>query len=434
MPDYLGLFAHDVAEMEQRLQTNQHHASKQNEETLTSCYSPGSVRDREESDFFLREIDDTDSDGTAEDLDPANKQEVVDRVYLPSFDNSDLNCCSNSLKHGIRSYNSLRSNERIPSVETVHEEEDDDGGGDDENQDMELGKQQNAQAAIAELADLFVFPRQLIDDDSDDSDNNNRTQQKRFRPGEASLTCVACNLDSPTSTPSSQQPKAKPTATSTGKSKSGRSIFGQLVGKYAWQTDLAPAEPEEEEYFTPWSLDARAQSLPTCPGSLPRKGSLKRISSMCSQTNSDTGSSSSLKRTVSFSSLEVREFSIALSDHPSCSYGPPIQLGWDYRQKKAVQVEDYEEAKLQQPRRSRRNMVLSYDVRRYLLLERAGYSEQDLEEAKSEVDRVKRERVVTSTLPASKLDETMEYIFDRIKPTVFGSGGSESRYCLYERG
>jgi hypothetical protein len=33
-------------------------------------------------------------------------------------------------------------------------------------------------------------------------------------------------------------------------------------------------------------------------------------------------------------------------------------------------------------------------------------------------------------LPASKLDETMEYVFDRVKTTVFGgagAGGSETR-------
>jgi hypothetical protein len=197
------------------------------------------------------------------------------------------------------------------------------------------------------------------------------------------------------------------------------------VEKYAWR--VVPQEQEEEEYFTRLSQDARAQSLPACPGNLPRKGSLKRVSSLYSQTTANSESSSSLKRNVSFSSLEVREYNIALSDHPSCSYGPPIQLGWDYRQKKAVEVEEYEEARLQQPRRGRHEMVLSYNVRRYLLMKKAGYSDQDLEEAMSEVDRVKRERMVTETfLPASKLDETMEQVLDHVKTTIFG-GGSESR-------
>jgi hypothetical protein len=420
MPDHLDSFAQDVAEMEQRLLKN-HDASKQNEKTLTltSCYrkSPGPVKNEEEGDFFVRgiDIDDdddvSDSDGTAEEpeLNPANTQQAAGG-YLPSFDYGAYNTGSNSvMNHSIlsKSNNSLRSSERILSVETVNEDDDDDDG--DENQDMELEKQQNAQAAIAELADLFTFPRQRHDDD-DDSIDRTQQQQQKIHPREVSPKGVACDLASSTSTFSSEQPH-----------KNRRSIFNQLVEKYAWCP--APPEPEEEECFTRLSQDARTQSLPACPGNLPRKGSLKRISSLYSNVHSD--STSSLKRNVSFSSLEVREYNIALSDHPSCSYGPPIQLGWDYRQKKAVQVEDYEETRSQQPRRGRHEMVLSYNVRRHLLLKRAGYSDQDLEEAISEVDRVKRERTVTQTfLPASQLDETMERVLDHVKTSIFG-GGSE---------
>lgn len=416
MPDHLDLFAQDIAEMEQRLLTNHHnHGSKQNEdEMLTSCYikSPGDLTDQEEGDFFMRGIDidddddDTDGDGMAEDSDPANAKQQ-ESGYLPSFDYGAFNRSSNSMKHSSilsKSTNNLRSGERILSVETVREEE-----YYDDNQDIKLQKQQkqqqqNAQATIAKLADLFAFPRQIHVDDS-----NNRIQQKKIHSDEDSPISVACNLDSSPLTPH----------------KNRRSIFNQLVEKYAWRP--APAsEPEEEEYFTRLTQDTRAQSLPACKGNLPRKGSLKRMSSLCSQKTLNSESSSSLKRNVSFSSLEVREYDIALSDHPSCSYGPPIQLGWDYHQKKAVQVEDYEESRLKQPRRGRHELVLSYNVRRYLLLKRAGYSDKDLEQAMSEVDRVKRERTVTQAfLPASKLDETMEHVLDHVKASIFG-GGSES--------
>jgi hypothetical protein len=421
MPDHLDSFAQDVAEMEQRLLKN-HHASKQNEEThtLTSCYLKSPVKNEEEGDFFMQGIDidddddddaDSDSDGTAGGLDqPANTQQPGGG-YLPSFDYGAFSTDSSSIvNHSIlsKSNNSLlRSSERILNVETVNEEKDDDDGY--ENQDMELEKQQkqrqqNAQAAIAELADLFTFPRQLHDDNDG---SINRTQQQKIHPREVSPTGVACDLASSPSTSSLKEPH-----------KNRRSIFNQLVEKYAWRPP--PPEPEEEEYFTRLSQDARAQSLPACQGNLPRKGSLKRISSLCSNVNSE--SSSSLKRNVSFSSLEVREYNIALSDHPSCSYGPPIQLGWDYRQKKAVQVEEYEETRSQQPRRGRHELVLSYNVRRHLLLKRAGYSNEDLEEAMSEVDRVKRERTVTQAfLPASQLDETMEHVLDQVT-FIFGGG------------
>ena len=127
-----------------------------------------------------------------------------------------------------------------------------------------------------------------------------------------------------------------------------------------------------------------------------------------------------VKRSVSFGKLETREYSIALSDHPSCSYGPPISLGWDFRDKEAVELEQYEERR--SPRRSMHQMLLSYNVRRYLLLKRAGYTHNELEEAMNEVDRVKRQRLVTDLLlPASKIDETFEDVVGHVK-RMFGGG------------
>ena len=67
-------------------------------------------------------------------------------------------------------------------------------------------------------------------------------------------------------------------------------------------------------------------------------------------------------------------------------------------------------------------MLLSYNVRRYLLLKRAGYTHNELEEAINEVDRVKRQRLVTDLLlPASKIDETFEDVVGHVK-RMFGGG------------
>ena len=146
---------------------------------------------------------------------------------------------------------------------------------------------------------------------------------------------------------------------------------------------------------------------------------MKRIPSIQSGGTDDSSTNSKpMKRNVSFGKLETREYSIALSDHPSCSFGPPISLGWDFRDKEAVELEKYEERR--SPRRSMHQMILSYNVRRYLLLKRAGYSHDELEEAMHEVDRVKRERLVTDLLlPASKIDETLEDVVGHLK-RLFG--------------
>lgn len=163
---------------------------------------------------------------------------------------------------------------------------------------------------------------------------------------------------------------------------------------------------------------------------LPRKPSLKRISSLqssenhsgipnsSSSNNNNSSSSTNLKRNVSFSKLEIREYNIELSDHPGCSFGPPIQLGWKVCDETTMSVEDYEQMRLHQhrPRRSGTDLTLSYNVRRYLLLKRAGYSKAELKQAMKEVNRIKRERLVTDLLlPASFLDETLEDWMHKVK-------------------
>lgn len=128
------------------------------------------------------------------------------------------------------------------------------------------------------------------------------------------------------------------------------------------------------------------------PGFYPRPEPGK---SLLKGRDSSTGS---LKRTgsnVSFSNLEIREYTIALSDHPDCSYGPPIQLGWEYCVQAPVSVDDYEETRC--PRSRGQQLLLPYPVRRDWLLEEGGYTKQDLQWAFQEVERVKYERRVSET-------------------------------------
>jgi hypothetical protein len=119
---------------------------------------------------------------------------------------------------------------------------------------------------------------------------------------------------------------------------------------------------------------------------------------------------------VSFSNLSIREYNVALGDHPSCSYGPPIALGWKYQDKDQVSLDDYEDCR--NPRRSMNQLVLSYNIRKYLLLKTAGYNRSDLRAAMAEVNRVKRDRQWTD-MSAGSLDEVMEGVVDQVR-NLFG--------------
>ena len=68
---------------------------------------------------------------------------------------------------------------------------------------------------------------------------------------------------------------------------------------------------------------------------------------------------------VSFATISVREYKQELGDHPCCSGGPPVSLGWEYTESPKVQVEDYE---AERPcRRPRGSLRLSFETRREIL-------------------------------------------------------------------
>jgi len=167
---------------------------------------------------------------------------------------------------------------------------------------------------------------------------------------------------------------------------------------------------ENSHQFTLLKASDRAQSMPTkCHTSLPKKPSLKQISSIGSL--SKTASESSLKRQVSFNTLQIREYKVGLSDNPSCSFGPPVGLSWDYEEEEEIPLDSYEADR--EPRRGVE--PISYGDRR-ILLKQGGYSKKEVKAAVQEVDRVKRERLVTDLfLPASRVVETMETLGTTVK-------------------
>ena len=72
-----------------------------------------------------------------------------------------------------------------------------------------------------------------------------------------------------------------------------------------------------------------------------------------------------LSRRVSFASLEIREYPVVPGDHPLCSSGCPIELGWDYARSSEHSLDHYESVRI--PRRHRDQLRLSMEERESLL-------------------------------------------------------------------
>lgn len=213
------------------------------------------------------------------------------------------------------------------------------------------------------------------------------------------------------------------------------------------QHPLQPYQQQQQHRLL--TAHDRTNSLP-----LPkRRSSLKHFpsnKSLVQQQKGNSNNNTTTKRSVSFSELQIREYNIDLSDHPACSYGPPIQLSWEYHSAKTVSVEDYETAKQtatrnkqqqqrkQQEKNSSRQQpqeqllhqttsssgssnssprLLPYNVRQYWLQHGAGYSVEDIQRCMQAVDRTKRERLLTDMFAPTHpfWDEKWEEVVTAIK-------------------
>lgn len=106
------------------------------------------------------------------------------------------------------------------------------------------------------------------------------------------------------------------------------------------------------------------------------------------------------KRSVQFSTIEVRDYDMILGDHPCCSYGPPITIDWDYLEYEPIDVNEYELH--HPPRRALREMSMNYYTRKRMLAN-AGYRDDDFKLSKREISKTKINRSITRQLVEYKM-------------------------------
>lgn len=120
-------------------------------------------------------------------------------------------------------------------------------------------------------------------------------------------------------------------------------------------------------------------------------------------------SNSAMRRShsVVFGSVQIRNYSQTLGDNPSVSYGPPISLDWDYDEDGEIALDSYEDNR--KPRRSLRQMVLSYYHRKNVLEWQYGFSEDVLDSAKKTVQKERFRREITRAfLPIMHVEAAIE--------------------------
>lgn len=112
-----------------------------------------------------------------------------------------------------------------------------------------------------------------------------------------------------------------------------------------------------------------------------------------------------IKKRVCFHNIHVRDYDQTIGDHPSCSYGTPVSLDWNYQENEALNIDLYEGNRL--TRRSMRDMHLNYYQRKHLLSLR--HSEEEIAAGKKAAEKLKFQRSVTQLLkPMMKLEDIVE--------------------------
>jgi len=121
------------------------------------------------------------------------------------------------------------------------------------------------------------------------------------------------------------------------------------------------------------------------------------------------------KKEVRFANVHVRDYGMILGDHPSCSYGPPVTLDWDYLEYEPLEINEYE---YHHPtRRSFRQMNMNYYMRMDLLT-KAGHTDQDFAASKKLQSKVKMNRAITKTCQVyqfNRVEYAMESACRKIK-------------------
>lgn len=153
-----------------------------------------------------------------------------------------------------------------------------------------------------------------------------------------------------------------------------------------------------------------------------RKSSLTRKSSMESETSKQKDSKIfEFDFRVSFKDVYVRKYSRILGDNPACSSGPSLSIGWEYEPEQTYSVDEWEYNRDDLAYNDLADIMISAR-QRILILQRLGYTDEEIEDAMKVINTIKAQR--EQTAQSSIIQKTGE-IFANAKVKLdfmFGKG------------
>jgi len=116
---------------------------------------------------------------------------------------------------------------------------------------------------------------------------------------------------------------------------------------------------------------------------------------------------------TSFSTLEIREYTITLGDNPGGCQGPPITLDWDYNKNhtKVLALEDYENRR--PPRRCKSGLYVPDHIRMCLLERTNSFSLEELQEAAKDAELIRMQR--RRNMQHNRLNQALSNVVHRFR-------------------
>ena len=176
-------------------------------------------------------------------------------------------------------------------------------------------------------------------------------------------------------------------------------------------TGLSDSMPTVDNIVIPIRTDKSAWKTLPPPPPPPRKKAGGMRTSESSPALSRSGRMT--RNHVSFTQVHVRAYDMTLGDHPACVTGTPVTLDWQYLQHEPLHLEQYEQQqqyKKPQEAQARNTEVMRLgSFERECILKDAGFSRKEMQQARQQVDKQKRQRSQTvSWLPLMPLEELIQ--------------------------
>ena len=121
-------------------------------------------------------------------------------------------------------------------------------------------------------------------------------------------------------------------------------------------------------------------------------------------------------KNVNFGLVTIRSYKQTIGDNPAVSVGPPIQLDWNYKEHRGVDIDAFEFKRGFARRNGLRQLAMSYYRRTTLLSNKYRISKAELDRAVKEAEKTKFRRQVTRLLlPMMIVEDALESTGRKVK-------------------